>query len=521
MRILVILLLLTSYVHAQSDCIVKLPVEGGDSVVFNLNTVLYAVQTNNRTGVALNDNNVRSGYIRTGVIIDTVVARCNNELILFTDAQNGLKTAINRQQILEVKKSISNKAVIVAKWNPRLSFTSTESYASIRALVDACDGGGSTTPASLTWSNTTSALMIQPIGLAYGNGRFVAFDISGDVLTTKDGQRWAVASSLQTTSTYVDVAAFGNGVFVLAHSDDSVSVSTDLETWTKVRVANEVYRVTFTGGLFFAGVNVSGSPKMAYSKNGIDWAMSPTTSLSFAAVASKPIYGGGLWVLPASGNVYTSTNGINWTSSTSSALSPNFGYVGATYGNGRWVYVDDSKSFVSTNGTTWTSHNTPTSFALERGLVYADGKFLLTVGNNIYTSVDGVSWSLVHTAGYQLSYIAYGDGLYVSVPSAGGTSYMYSGQAESGYIDARSVQASNRVGVVTATTDGSGDVTLSFAIPMPDATYSAIAIPEGTTALEVTTHTKTTSSVKFRVFNAGGTALTSQSVTLNYNITDY
>ena len=79
---------------------------------------------------------------------------------------------------------------------------------------------------------------------------------------------------------------------------------------------------------------------------------------------------------------------------------------------------------------------------------------------------------------------------------------------------------SQRRGLTTLTTDASGDITLS--ITMPDATYSAVAIPDGQTFYVITAHTKTTSSVKFRIYDSTGNIVPSgTSVSINYNITDY
>lgn len=79
---------------------------------------------------------------------------------------------------------------------------------------------------------------------------------------------------------------------------------------------------------------------------------------------------------------------------------------------------------------------------------------------------------------------------------------------------------SQRRGVTTLSTDASGDITLS--ITMPDATYSAVAIPDGQTFYVITAHTKTTSSVKFRIYDSTGNIVPSgTSVSINYNITDY
>lgn len=419
MRILIILLLLTSYVHAQSDCIVKLPVEGGDSVVFNLNTVLYAVQTNSRTGVALNDNNVRSGYIRTGVVIETVVARCNNELILFTDAQNGLKTAINRQQILEVKKSISNKAVIIVKWNPRLSFTSTESYASIRALIDACGGGGASTDPA--WVNTTG-LNNNISGFAYGNGIFLSISYPNSVIVSTDARQWRSASIPNADFDVTWGLAFGNGVFVAITNRDSVVVSSDGANWTKHKITGvtEAYTIGFGNGRF---IIVADDTKILYSTNGTTWTTSPST-VGVNQVESKAVYGSGRWVIVGSTKSYSSVDGVSWVSVSSAALTADF-YQTGVYGNGRWVFVDNSFSYTSTNGTTWTKTALPSSDTTpERGFTFGQGKFMLSIGEKIYSSLDGVNWTQVHTAAADMTFAAYGNGIFTFLTNGNAVSYL-------------------------------------------------------------------------------------------------
>jgi hypothetical protein len=78
-------------------------------------------------------------------------------------------------------------------------------------------------------------------------------------------------------------------------------------------------------------------------------------------------------------------------------------------------------------------------------------------------------------------------------------------------------------GVATGTTDGSGDLTVTFAAEMPDATFTAIAQDEGTTGNYTwKVHTKTTSGFKIRVTNATtGAAVTSTAVTFGYDAKDY
>lgn len=76
-------------------------------------------------------------------------------------------------------------------------------------------------------------------------------------------------------------------------------------------------------------------------------------------------------------------------------------------------------------------------------------------------------------------------------------------------------------GVATGTTDGSGDLTVTFAAAMPDATYTLLVTPKGTTYYTTTYHTEATGTVKVRFFDAAGAAVTATSVTISYEAKDY
>lgn len=75
--------------------------------------------------------------------------------------------------------------------------------------------------------------------------------------------------------------------------------------------------------------------------------------------------------------------------------------------------------------------------------------------------------------------------------------------------------------VITNTTDGFGDLVITFPASMPDSTYTIISQSEGTTPYILSAHTKATGSVKVRVFDAAGIAVTSTSVTVSYEVKDY
>ena len=75
-------------------------------------------------------------------------------------------------------------------------------------------------------------------------------------------------------------------------------------------------------------------------------------------------------------------------------------------------------------------------------------------------------------------------------------------------------------GVAFDTTDGSGDITISFAENMPDATFTALCIPDSVTGQYANVQSKTNSSVTVRIFDSGG-AVASTGVIVNWSVTDY
>jgi hypothetical protein len=78
-------------------------------------------------------------------------------------------------------------------------------------------------------------------------------------------------------------------------------------------------------------------------------------------------------------------------------------------------------------------------------------------------------------------------------------------------------------GVATGTTDSSGDLTVTFAAAMPDATYTALCQSEGSSnSYTWEVHTKTTASFKIRVRDSNTKAVvTATSVTFGYESKDY
>lgn len=74
----------------------------------------------------------------------------------------------------------------------------------------------------------------------------------------------------------------------------------------------------------------------------------------------------------------------------------------------------------------------------------------------------------------------------------------------------------------SGTTDGSGDITITFDAAMPDATYTVIVTGQGTTPYVYMTQSATlaTGSVKVRMFTLAGSAATSTAYQIAYEVKD-
>lgn len=110
------------------------------------------------------------------------------------------------------------------------------------------------------------------VGLAYGQGRFVAVGSGGLVATSADGTAWTKAATPAQGDLYG--VAFGAGRFLAVGAAGLVLTSPDGAVWTKVAGtgAQPLYAVTFAAGRFF----VAGDKGMVgYSADGLALQMTP------------------------------------------------------------------------------------------------------------------------------------------------------------------------------------------------------------------------------------------------------
>ena len=198
------------------------------------------------------------------------------------------------------------------------------------------------------------------------------------------------SASLNVGGNMFSSVAAGNGVFVAVIGTavaNDVRYSTDNgATWNSATINIAGKYVSFAGGYFF----ITGYNGVLYtSTNGSSWTnrtISTTNDLYRTVV-----YGGGKWVVGSNqGVIYYSTDASSWSAyGVTQSAGP---YV---YGNGVFVGNDGSDLYVSGNGLDYTlayvtGESTAPAAAFFDGFFWAKAD----VGENLYSSSDGYSWSV-------------------------------------------------------------------------------------------------------------------------------
>jgi hypothetical protein len=129
-----------------------------------------------------------------------------------------------------------------------------------------------TSPDGITWTSRNTVIDPDFVGVAYGNGIWVAVSdasTGGTVFTSYDGLNW----DEQVSNTFVsNTVFFANGVFTTGFY-----YSTDGITWSLGSGGLSFESITFGNG-YFVGVVTSGTNRIYYSLDGINWTGTPAAS---------------------------------------------------------------------------------------------------------------------------------------------------------------------------------------------------------------------------------------------------
>ena len=136
-----------------------------------------------------------------------------------------------------------------------------------------------TSPDGITWTSRTTAISPTFTGVAYGNGIWVAVSLGspgGSTFTSYDGLNW----DEQATSFGANTIHFAAGKFTVGNY-----YSVDGFTWISNSIAFSPQSITYGNG-YFVGVNDSGTNRIVYSTNAINWTNIPAASTAtFECVA--------------------------------------------------------------------------------------------------------------------------------------------------------------------------------------------------------------------------------------------
>ncbi|GAB6393449.1 MAG: hypothetical protein MdMp014T_2822 [Treponematales bacterium] len=293
-------------------------------------------------------------------------------------------------------------------------------------------GGGEVPIADITFTAAANSTFHQGKGttsssiydIAYGNGKFVAVGIAGQIAYSTDGSTWTAAKNngFRLSDSKVEGVIYGGNKFVAWGSRDSVIsngrittwrdvvYSSDGVYWTRANSANlteEISDIAYGSGKFVA---VSAG-QMAYSSNGSTWTLitdSALEGISFSSIT----YGAGMFIaVGSSGRTAYSSDGITWTVLIGAAFN------GITYSGGKFIAWGGGVIASSSDGITWKPLVNDTFSGWPSGIIYGAGKFVSWSGNDVNYSMDGgVIWKQVDsTLTEGIRNIAYGNGVFVAV----------------------------------------------------------------------------------------------------------
>ncbi len=244
-------------------------------------------------------------------------------------------------------------------------------------------GGIQTSPDGVVWTARTKAAgAMDPRGITFGNGRFVATAHNNgtwSTMTSTDGITWTAGNSTQSG---INNVAYGANMFVAVGWDGFIISSPDGTNWTQRSATGDEWRdVIFANGQFLA-IGAPPSGNVATSNDGITWTIQAGSGTPYTKLA----YGESLYVGTANSNMAYSSNGITWN--------------GTSVGSGDWnrviytttgrfvaIHYDSGEIAFSDDGVAWTIESgLLDNTKLWSGLIEGDG-------NLIATALDGTIYS--------------------------------------------------------------------------------------------------------------------------------
>ncbi len=274
-----------------------------------------------------------------------------------------------------------------------------------------------------------------------GNGLVVAVGTAGTIVTSADsGDTWTVQDSIPTDPSinFVGVA-FGNGKFVaLPESGSQQPIITSLNgtNWTTnstffAPVPTAFTAISFGGGTFVA-VGYSGDTNLVYtSTDGVAWtrrSAGESNSVNAVTYAQNQFVAVGGTAFPTNrGFIITSPDGVTWTTRRSSVPALYSAVAGNATG---FVAVGGRRTSRSANGTTWTDITDVGIGFASRNAVAASGSLFVAADTTrgisdstaFNSSTDGAAWTVNGTL-ESISALTFANGRFYAVGTGNSPGY--------------------------------------------------------------------------------------------------
>lgn len=222
-------------------------------------------------------------------------------------------------------------------------------------------------------SPVVTAQVGYPVGqsadeAAYGNSLYLVLSTNNQYYESSDAVSWSPVMTTGVTATNLNSLAFGAGLFVSVGDAGLIQTSPDGITWTTRTsgTAERLGKIYFVNSKFLA---IGNKRTLLSSADGITWSVVTFNAGSSAHDFMSLSFGNGVYVLAARDN-----------------------------GSGTYIY----RSATATSGT-WSYASQPLGFESINRVEFLNNKFwAFTVGNQMFTTSDGVTWSNI-TASIQLT----------------------------------------------------------------------------------------------------------------------
>jgi hypothetical protein len=224
------------------------------------------------------------------------------------------------------------------------------------------------------------------MGLAFGNGIFVAVGNGNVVLTSSNGVAWS-EQVLGGQIVQFNSVTYENGKFIVVGMAGTILTSTDGMNWTPQNIGtSSLWGVTYGNGKYVAvggdSVNNNLVGTIVTSTDGLTWLIqNPGTSQLMDVT-----YGNGLFVAVGwYGNIFTSADGMIWIQRNSGTTK---NLRGIAFGGNYFVAVgQDGTILVSNDGITWEPRNSGTLDYIT-SVLYANNTFLAVTKSGAVISPD-------------------------------------------------------------------------------------------------------------------------------------